>query len=114
MTAKKDTLSTYLKRVMALKEERRRTPSEEELKSVARELGLSDEDLVAIDRLAEDHAVRGQGFLEHGRFGDAVNELEEAVGVAPRRVEWLHSLARAHLGRWHEARDTLLSAFNAR
>ena len=26
-------------------------------------------------------------------------------GVAPRRVEWLHSLAQAHLGRWSEDRD---------
>ncbi len=104
MANQESTLSTYLKRVMALKEERRRTPSEEELKSVARELGLSDEDLAAIDQAAEDHAVRGQGYNEHGRYGDAITELDEAVGVAPRRVEWLHSLAQAHLGRWHEDR----------
>ena len=99
------TLSTYLKRVMALKEERRRTPSEEELRTIAREIGLSDEDLAAIDQAAADHAVRGQGFLEHQRYGDAIDELDEAVGVAPRRVEWLHSLARAHLGRWHQDRN---------
>ncbi len=100
MSRQDSTLSTYLKRVMALKEERRRTPSEEELRSIAREIGLSDEDLAAIDQAAEDHAVRGQGFLEHRRYGDAIDELAEAVGVAPRRVEWLHSLARAYLGRW--------------
>ena len=105
MTKDESTLSAYLKRVMALKEELRRTPSEDELKSVAREVGLSDEDLAAIDRVAEDHAVRGHGYLEHGRYSDAITELEEAVAVAPRRVEWLHSLARAHLGRWQEARD---------
>ncbi len=103
--AKQDTLSTYLKRVMALKEERRRSPSEDELRSIAREIGLSDEDLAAIDQAAEDHAVRGQGFLEHQRFGDAITELDEAVAVAPRRVEWLHSLAQAHLGRWHQERE---------
>ncbi len=100
-----DTLSTYLKRVMALKDERRRTPSEEELRSIAREIGLSDQDLAAIDRAAEDHAVRGQGYLEHGRYGDAVTELDEAVAVAPRRLEWLHSLAQAHLGRWQQDRQ---------
>ena len=52
MTRKDSPLSTYLKRVMALKDERRRTPSEEELKAVAREIGLSDEDLAAIDQAA--------------------------------------------------------------
>ncbi len=102
MTRQESTLSTYLKRVMALKDERRGTPSEEELKAVAREIGLSDEDLAAIDQAAEDHAARGQGYLEHGRFSDAITELEEAVGVAPRRVEWLHDLSRAYVGRWRE------------
>lgn len=105
MDKQESTLSTYLKQVMALKEERRRTPTEEELRSIAREIGLSDEDLVAIDQAALDHAVRGKGFLEHQRYGDAITELEEAVGVAPRRVEWLHSLAQARLGRWHEKRQ---------
>ncbi len=103
--SKRQTVSTYLKRVMALKEERRRTPSEEELKSIAREIGLSDEDLAAIDQAAADHAVRGQGYLDHGRYGDAITELEESVAVAPRRVEWLHALARARAGRWREGRE---------
>ncbi len=102
---RKKTLATYLKRVMALKEERRRTPSEEDLEAIAREIGLSDEDLAAINQAAEDHAVRGQGYLEHGRYGDAIGELEEAAAVSPRRVEWLHALARAHAGRWRESRD---------
>lgn len=105
MNKNKSTLATYLKRVMALKEERRRTPSEEELKSVAREIGLSEEDLAAIDQAAADHALRGQGFLDHRRFDDAITELEEAVSIAPRRVEWLHALAQAHLGRWQQVRD---------
>ncbi len=102
MDRQESTLSTYLKRVMALKDERRQIPSEEELRSIAREIGLSDEDLAAIDQAAEDHAVRGQGFLEHERYGDAITELEEAVAIAPRRLEWQHALARAHLGRWQE------------
>ncbi len=104
MNRQDSTLSAYLKRVMALKEELRRTPSDEELKSVAREVGLSDDDLAAIDRAATDHAVRGQSYLEHGRYDDAITELEEAVAVAPRRVEWLQSLAEAHAGRFHDAR----------
>ncbi len=99
------TLDIYIERVMALKQERRTTPTDEELRTIALDIGLDEADLVAVEQAAEDHFVRGQGFLEHGRYSDAIAELEEAVALAPRRVERLHALARAHSGRWLERQD---------
>ena len=101
---KQEALARYVERVMALKEERDALLSDDELRDVALEIGLGEADLAAAEEAAEDHYVRGLGFLDHGRFDDAVGELREAVAVAPRRVEWLHALARAHAGRWRERR----------
>ncbi len=99
---KPTTLDAYIERVMALKQERRATPTDAELRSIALDIGLDEKDLVAVEQAAEDHFVRGQGFLEHRRYSDAIVELEEAVALAPRRVERLHALSRAHAGRWLE------------
>ncbi|MEM7356804.1 MAG: hypothetical protein AAF657_38675, partial [Acidobacteriota bacterium] len=98
-------MDAYLQRVMALKEERRAVPSEEELREIALEIGLSEEDLSAVDKAAEDHFVRGKGFLEHQRLDDAITELGEATALAPRRLDWLHTLATAHADRWIARRD---------
>ncbi|MEM7584101.1 MAG: hypothetical protein AAF560_12010 [Acidobacteriota bacterium] len=99
------TLDAYIERVMTLRDERRSTPTDDERRQIALDLGLSEEDLAGVEQAADDHFVRGSGFLEHRRFDDAVTELGEAVALAPRRVERLHALSQAHLGRWQERRD---------
>ena len=105
MTEQKTILTTYLQRVLALKDERRTLPSPEELREIARELGLSETDLAAVEQAAEDHFLRGQGFLERRRWDDAIVELEEAVAVSPRSVERRHALAAAHAGKWQESHE---------
>ena len=105
MPKQKSVLATYLQRVLALKEERRTVPSAEELRAIAMDLGLSEADLADVDQAAEDHYLRGQGFLERDRYDDAIVELEESVALSPRSVERLHALALAHTGRWHERRE---------
>lgn len=102
MTDQKTILTTYLQRVLALKDRRRRVPSAEELEDIAKELGLSEADLAAVAQAAEDHTLRGRGFMRRGRWDDAITELEEAVALSPRDVERLHALARAHAGKWQE------------
>lgn len=98
-------LDAYIQRVVALKAERRAVPSEEELREIALEIGLSESDLAAVDQAAEDHFQRGQGFLEHRRLDDAITDLSEAVALSPRRREWMHILAVAHADRWIANRD---------
>ena len=101
----KSPLATYIQRVLALKEERAAALSEEELREVALEIGLTETDLAAVEAAAADHQLRGQGFLEHRRWDDAIRELEEAVAVSPNQVDRLHALAGAYSGRWQEGRD---------
>ncbi len=102
MTEEKTILTTYLQRVLALKDKRRTVPSSEDLREIAKELGLSDSDLAEVDQAAADHCLRGQGFLERQRWDDAIVELEESVALSPRNVERLHTLALAHAGKWRE------------
>lgn len=93
-------LRAYIERAMALHDERREELDADELAQIARELGLGDDDLAALEEDAAAHALRAARFIDIGRFDDAIGELGEALAVAPRRAAWLYELARAHAGRW--------------
>lgn len=96
-------LQNYLERVMAIKEQQSKTLTEQELRSIAREVGLSDEDLAAADQAAHQHFQRGLNFYQHRRWDDAVNELQEAVAYAPGWLDYKAQLALAHLERWKQS-----------
>ena len=93
-------LRDYLQRVMELSEKRASTPTEAELKAIAREVGISEADIEAAERSAQDHRLRGQGFLEHERYDDAIDELTEAAVLSPGRLDIKHDLASAYAGRF--------------
>ncbi|MEM1177750.1 MAG: hypothetical protein AAGM22_05365 [Acidobacteriota bacterium] len=98
-----EVLRAYLQRVMELSEQRSSQPTHVELAAIAREIGISEEDLAAAEQSADDHRVRGTGFLEFGRFDDAISELLEASVLAPSRLDIKHDLARAYAGRYRRA-----------
>lgn len=93
-------LNNYIERVMELQRQRRDAMSVDELKSVARELGMSDEDMAAVDVAAHDYQVRGTRHMEHRLWGDAIEELANAVALNPTNVESLYMLAVAYKERW--------------
>lgn len=96
------TVDRYVQRVLALRDEQTAEATAEELRAIALEIGLDEDDLAAVERSAADHFTRGEAYLEHERYADAITELEDAVALEPRRIEWLHALACAHAGRWRE------------
>ncbi|MDB5032908.1 MAG: hypothetical protein JWQ98_149 [Chlorobi bacterium] len=93
-------LQKYLGRVVALQNERRQSLELEDLRNIARELGMSEEDVVAADAAARAHLERGMRHLQYKRWDDAVNELNDAVALNPLGVEGLHGLATAYKERW--------------
>lgn len=94
------TLDNYLERVMALQRERSQALTLPELKEVARELGLSDEDMAAADAAAQQYLQRGLGHVQHGLWDTAITELSSAVALNPASVPALYALATAHKERW--------------
>lgn len=93
-------LQAYLERVIALREARAQALSEGDLREIAREVGLSDEDLLAADQAAEGHYQRGENYFKHGRLDDAIRELQDAIALAPGWLQYKALLAQAFARRW--------------
>lgn len=95
-----DVLQAYLARVTTLKAAHERALDADELRAIASELGLTEADLAAVDAAAEAAHQRGRGHLAHGRWADAIGELETAAAIRPQDHAVACELAEAHLGRW--------------
>jgi hypothetical protein len=93
-------LRKYIERLTALRGEGDRGLDLADMKEVARELGMSEDDIAAADLAAKSHRDRGLRHLQHRRWDDAVTELREAMALDPMSIEILHPLATAHKERW--------------
>ncbi len=93
-------LQLYIERVTALQAERGRALELHDMKEIARELGMSEEDIAAADSAARAHLDRGLRHNFHRRWDDAIVELREATALDPMNIEALHALALAHKERW--------------
>ena len=100
-----DILSSYVERVMALSAQRSSALSPEELREIALELGMSEDELAAADEAAEGHLLRGQGYLSHKLWEDAIEQLGSAAALAPMNVDMAFALAQAYAGRWRAKND---------
>lgn len=96
-------LRNYLERVVALQNEQRQALQMDDLKGIAREIGMSDDDMMAADRAVEGYIERGLRHGLHGRWDDAIRELSDAVALNPANLRALYGLAAAHKERWMAA-----------
>jgi tetratricopeptide (TPR) repeat protein len=99
-----EALKAYVERILALKSQKAAALSDDELRAIALDLGLTEADLAAGQEAAERSFQRGEGYLRHRRWGDAIHDLSAAAALAPGRVDVLHALAQAHAGRWKSER----------
>jgi tetratricopeptide (TPR) repeat protein len=93
-------LHNYIERVTALQNQRNSALTLSDLQSVARELGMSDEDLAAASRSATAALERGLGHIKYRLWDDAIEELSNSVALDPANVQGLHALAVAYSERW--------------
>ena len=99
-----DLLNNYIGRVMELTSQRNETITKEELHDIALDVGMSEADLAAADKAAESHFVRGKNYLRHKLWDDAIEQLNNALVLAPVRTDVVFSLASAYRGRWDARR----------
>ncbi|MDX9724609.1 MAG: protein kinase, partial [Myxococcota bacterium] len=95
-----DVVQRYLSRLDAEKARRNAMLTQDDRRGIALDLGMSREELLAAEEAAEAYWTRGEGYLEHQLWDDAIEQLTNAFELSPERVEILFSLARAHHGRW--------------
>ncbi len=102
MSRQDDRMKDYIAQVVALREARERNLSEQELRDIARDIGLSDDDLIAADLAAQDHFTRGERFAQHQRWDDAIAELQRSVALAPGKLPPRAALAHVFAKRWQQ------------
>lgn len=68
----------------------------EDLKSIALKSGLTENDWTRLMNRVDEHFEKGRNFLEFGNHEDAVAELDQAVVLAPYRVDILYQCGKAH------------------
>lgn len=100
-----DTVQRFVQAVLRLQKERDEALTQDQLREIAAELGMSDDDVAFIQRATQDHINRGIGFLRHRNWDGAITELMEGATLAPSNPQILGSLAEAHFGRWSEKAD---------
>jgi hypothetical protein len=96
-------LRNYMENVLRLQQERDRSAmSDQDLKQIALEAGMSEADLDYVRHRLDDCMNRGKGFIRYQSWTDAIQELEQAIALAPNNVDALSALATAYAGRWRE------------
>ncbi len=91
-----DPVREYIDRVLRLQDERRAvTLTQADLEDIAREVGLTDDDLVAVHAEVQAHRARAAGFRRHDLLDDAIIQLREALALAPTDPDIAMELADA-------------------
>lgn len=91
----------YIQKLFEIQKSYQSKPlTEEEMKQVAMDMGMTEADWTAIQESFQAHLDRGEGFLKYGNWEDAIKELEQAVTINPHHVRAMSLLARSYQSRW--------------
>jgi hypothetical protein len=95
------TLQAYIAQILKIQQAKSQEPlAMEELNQVARNLGLTPEDLDLIDEKFRGFLQRGLGYSRYQNWSKAIEELQQAVYIKPMHLEALFGLADAFRQRW--------------
>jgi len=96
-----DIIASYVTRVGDIQRTRSDTLADEELKSIALELGLKPADIARADQAADEHLRRAENYVSHDMFDDAIDQIRAAVVLRPLDSSVIRALAEAYAARWH-------------
>ncbi len=96
-----DKLEQYLQKILEIQEERNDALlSQKSLKDTALELGLSEEDWNAVQKIADQHLERAKGYSKHKNWTDAIHEFGQVNAIRPHNFQALFGLANAYTQQW--------------
>ena len=101
MSSREDIVKGFIQKVSEIQsaKDSDENMSSAELKQIALDMGLSDEDWQNVQQTHSDHVKRGEGFLSLENYEDALYEYEQAHILRPDDVDSLFGLATAHGGK---------------
>jgi len=95
-------LQNYVTQLLKIQQERTEgLLRKDDLKNIAENLGLSDQDWVYIQNTFEASLARGKSYIQYKSWDNAVKELQLAVKINPIHAEALYYLALAY---WQRGR----------
>ncbi|MDX2301169.1 MAG: hypothetical protein NW226_00155 [Microscillaceae bacterium] len=89
-------IDAYIKQMMAIKAKKENEQTKLDLEAISKELGVSEEELRAIEEERKKMVLLGQGFVEHQQADDAIAVLEKAYALNPDDAQTLSLLAQAY------------------
>ncbi|KOY87365.1 hypothetical protein AD998_15510 [bacterium 336/3] len=89
-------IDAYIKQMMEIKAKKDNEQIKADLKAISQELGMSDEDLQAIEEERKKLILLGKGFIDHQQADDALIALEKAYALNPDDADTLSLLAQVH------------------
>ncbi|MEO1656002.1 MAG: LemA family protein, partial [Bacteroidota bacterium] len=96
-----ETLQAFINKMLQLQNEQREKPlSQAELKQIALDIGMSEEEWEASQKIFEGHLTSGLGHLQLRNWSDAIKELDQAYALNPNSLEACRGLAQAYQGQW--------------
>lgn len=91
-----DTLKRYVDKVLEIQDQENAL-SDSELRDIAKEIGLSQDDLAAIDKKVAEDERRAIGFMKHAIWSDAISEWKEVIALSPNHVTVRANLSFCYL-----------------
>jgi|GEM_PF-4385359 len=98
MSINEERLREYKKKLLELKNEGRL--DQYNLDEVAMDIGLTVEDLKKINDIILENKQRGEAFLKHKCWNDAILEFEKAIILSPFNIDIIYGLAKAYCEKW--------------
>ena len=94
-------IDNYIKRITEFSQNVQRIPTTEELDKIVSELGITDEQIAAIQAESQSHFIRAKSYIKLKQWNDAIIELQEGISLNPFNLEMISCLGEAYMGRWH-------------
>lgn len=96
-------IEEYISKLFEVQRARENQPlTEQELKEIALDAGMSEEDWQAAQEVYQDHIERAEGFLKYKNWSEAILEYKQALRIRPNDTQALASISYAYKMRWQE------------
>jgi hypothetical protein len=97
-------LERYLYHILRKKEENKNRFTQEELNQIAKDLGFTEKEWLAIEKEGEKHAQRAESYLKVERYSESESELQKACEISPLNPQYLAQMAELQVILWKKGK----------
>ncbi len=101
MSESENMIEAYIQTLLRIQEEQKERPlDEQEMKRIAYDLGMDEEDIHLIHKKMSDYVARGKGYSRYEDWESAIEEFRHALSLSPNHLDALFGIANAYKHRW--------------